>query len=218
VIPSSRSALVAVLLSLGAAATAQEIDYAQRWSDAQSFDAFLAGVERRGDEWRESYAAAEVDPPELQGRVLAAGGHWRLLVIAADWCGDSIRTVPPMARLAESATNLELAVASQDVGLDVMEAHRTPDGRAATPTVVLLDESFAERGCWVERPEVLQSWFLELEGRVSRDELHARKDRWYAEDHGRETLREIVERIEAAAAGRVLCPAGAKRTPAGDVH
>jgi hypothetical protein len=203
---------VAALLYVAGAASAQEIDYAERWEAARGFGVFLASVERRADEWRGNYAAAEIDPPELLGRVLAAGGTWRLLVIAEDWCGDSVYTIPWMARLAERAPNLELAIAGRDVGLDVMKAHRSPDGRAATPTVVLLDEAFGERGCWVERPEVLQTWFLEREGRLSRDDLHARKYQWYAEDRGRETLREIVERVEAAAAGRSLCPPDARRS------
>jgi hypothetical protein len=209
--PIPGPALLAATL-LAVTSPAQEIDYARHWEAASRFEAFLAGVEKRGDEWRASYAAAESVSPELLGRVLAAGGRWRLLVIAEDWCGDSLHTVPWMARLAELAPNLELAVAGGNVGRDVMEAHRTPDGRAATPTAVLLDEAFAERGCWVERPEVLQSWYLEREGRIPREELQARKYQWYAGDRGGETLREIVERIEAAAAGRVICasPSGAR--------
>lgn len=196
---------VALLLSLGAGSAAQQIDYGERWKASRSFDAFLESVNRRGDEWRENYAAAEVEP-ELLSRVVEAGGAWRMLVIAEDWCGDSANTVPWMARLAAQAPNLELAVAGSEVGQDVMEAHRTPDGRAATPTVVLLDESFAERGCWVERPEALQTWYLEQQGRVAEEDLKARRYQWYATDRGRETLREIVERVEAAAAGGSLCP------------
>jgi hypothetical protein len=199
--------LLAVLLTVAVAAPAQEIDYAARWKAARGFDAFLASVERRGDEWRRNYAAALDVPPELLERLRAAGGAWRILVIAEDWCGDSVNTIPWLARLAEQAPSLELAIASREVGLDVMKAHRTPDRRAATPTLVLLDEAFVERGCWVERPEVLQTWFLEREGRIPRDDLNARRDRWYADDRGRETLREIVERVEAAAAGSPVCPA-----------
>jgi hypothetical protein len=130
-----------------------------------------------------------------------------LLVVAEDWCGDSVNTIPWLARLAERTSNLELAMVSRSAGEDVMRAHRTPDGRAATPTVVILDESFGEQGCWIERPEVLQTWFLEREGRVPRDELFARTYEWYASDRGSETLREVVERIEAAASGSPLCPA-----------
>lgn len=195
-----------MLLGLQGAARAEEIDYAALWRSADPFPVFLDGVSRRADEWRQNFAASRVDPPELLGRVLAAGGAWRLLVVAEDWCGDSVNTVPWMARLAEQAPNLELAVTDKARGMAALEAHRSPDGRAATPTAVLLDEAWRERGCWVERPEALQTWFLEREGRVPRDELYARKSAWYAEDQGRETLREIVERIEAAAAGRSICP------------
>lgn len=198
--------LVALLASPPGAAPGEEVDYAALWRSAQPFPVFLEGVTRRADEWRHNFDGARVEPPELLGRVLAAGGSWRLLVIAEDWCSDSVSTVPWMARLAAQAPNLELAVTDKASGIAALEAHRSPDGRAATPTAVLLDAAWSERGCWVERPHELQTWYLEQQGRVSRDELSARKQAWYAEDGGRATLREIVERIEAAAGGRTICP------------
>ena len=204
--PLCSAFLAALLAAPQVVASGEEIDYAALWRLAAPYAAYVEGADRRVDEWRSNFADARVDPPELLGRVLAAGGSWRLLVVAEDWCGDSVNTVPWIARLADQAPNLELAIVDKATGLAALEAHRTPDGRAATPTAVLLDQEWNERGCWVERPHALQSWFLEEQGTAPRDELHARRDEWYVEDGGRETLREIVERIEAAAAGRAVCP------------
>ena len=68
-----------------------------------------------------------------------------------------------------------------EAGRAIMEAHRTPDGRAATPTVILLTEGFAEAGCFVERPRQLQDWFLEHEHTLEEEELYRQKYAWY--DH-----------------------------------
>jgi len=37
-----------------------------------------------------------------------------------------------------------LRIIGSDVGRAIMNAHRTPDGRAATPTVLLIDADFTE--------------------------------------------------------------------------
>ncbi len=86
-----------------------------------------------------------------------------------------------------------------------MESHRTPDGRPATPTVVLLNDEFEEAGCFVERPAVLQSWYLENQGTLGERELYRQKYAWYDRDAGSETLREFVELLERAASGAGGC-------------
>ncbi len=59
-----------------------------------------------------------------------------------------------------------------------MEAHRTPDGRAATPTVAVLDEEGRLLGAWVERPSALQAWYLEQQEKIAIGELTRRKMDW----------------------------------------
>ncbi len=170
----------------------------------RTYQAFQdAAVDRRAA-WRDHYATAAV-PDALRRRVEAVPRRWRLLVVAEDWCGDSANTIPYVARLVDLSPNLELRIVGAEAGGDVMRAHRTPDGRAATPTVLLLDERFEEAGCWVERPAPLQEWFLAHEDRLEQDELYRRKYEWYAEDAGATTLEEFVRMIESAAAGRPIC-------------
>lgn len=88
-----------------------------------------------------------------------------------------------------------------------MESHRTSDGRAATPTVILLDASYAEAGCWIERPAVLQQWFDSSKEALAEAELYRQKYEWYDRDAGQETVREMIELLEAAAEGMPRCTA-----------
>ena len=106
-----------------------------------------------------------------------------------------------LVRLANGSTEMRLINAT--VGKEVMETHRTPDGRGATPTVILLDAEFNERGCWVERPATLVDLMkngTDFEGKMA----------WYDKDNGASSLEEIVQVIEAAHAGSKKCAPDAK--------
>jgi hypothetical protein len=170
------------------------------------FAEFLAQVRSRKETWTGNYERAVV-PPELLERARAVGGagRWRFLVVAEDWCGDSANTIPYLARLVDSVSTLELRVIGVADGKGVMEAHRTPDGRAATPTVVLLDANGQDAGCFIERPAALRAWFAANRDKLSEGELSAGRDEWRRNDAGRETLREMVELLEAAARGERIC-------------
>lgn len=178
-------------------------DYAALFRQGVPFAEFLANADRRKAEWRENFAAADV-PDALLARARAAGAY-KLLVIAVDGCSDSVNTIPYMARLAELVPGLELRVVGSDAGRPVMETHRTRDGRAATPTVIVLDSDYQEVGCWIERPDALQSWIQGQKGSMDDNEIFDRKMKWYDEDRGQATLAELVAVLEAAAAGSPRC-------------
>lgn len=169
------------------------------------FALFLAGVSRRREVWDQSVLDARV-PEELAERARAVGGRWRLLIITEPGCSDSANTVPYIVRLAERAAGMEVRLVTSDAGRPWMEAHRTPDGRAATPTVLLLDEAYRIRGCWVEQPAALQKWWLPALANNTATRRFDEKMQWYRTDRGRETMREFVELLEAAVAGPAVCP------------
>ncbi len=182
--------LGAVLVSFSASST---IDYAALFDKGVPYRDFLDAARSRRDEWLERSKDAKVDA-EAVTRVQQLGARRRLLIVAEDWCGDSANTLPYVARLAESAPEvLDLRIVDSSAGRPVMEAHRTPDGRAATPTVVLLDETGTFLAAWVERPSALQKWYIEQQDLLSQRDLLDQKYKWYQEDQGKSAIREIVE-------------------------
>lgn len=181
---------------------------AQLYSRGKSFAEFLAGVQSRRDTWTANYAQGTPNP-ELLARARAVPGRWRMLVVADDWCGDSANTIPYLARLLDSLSSVELRIVSSAAGRWVMEGHRTPDGRAATPTVILLDESGTEAGCFVERPAGLRAWVEENKPKLTESQLQEGRDAWRRQDAGQSTVREIVELLELAARRTPRCTAGA---------
>lgn len=202
---SAAAALLVLVAACGAAPDAGPAELRELWDGGRSFGAFLDSVDAREETWRANRARSAVPGPLLARARAATAPGWRLLVVAEDWCGDSVHTVPWVARLAEAVEGLEMRIVGSREGRDVMRAHPTPDGRAATPTVLLLDESFGERGCFVERPPGLQRWFLENPDDLSRAELLEEKYARYEADGGRSTLEEMVAVLEAAARGDARC-------------
>ena len=204
--PSARARSLAPVAPAAASATAdasRDEALEKLWNGGEAFKDFLDRAKARRELWLKNY---EVAPPdELVARAAAVGGTWRLLVVAVDGCSDSANSVPQIARLVEKVPGLELRVVSPTDGRAVMEAHRTPDGRAATPTIVLLDASFAEAGCWIERPAELQKLMTDAKAKSSDGDVFSTKMKWYEENRGRAALGEIVEMLEGAAAGTPRC-------------
>ena len=159
---------------------------------------FLANAKARRELWQRN-SSWSTPPDALVMRARATGSGWKLLAVAVDGCSDSVSTIPYLAQLVALLPGVELRIIDSDIGRAIMNAHRTPDGRGATPTVLLLDATYAERGAFIERPAELQQWMMAQKGILSDAEANARKMVWYGEDKGVKTLTEIVELMERAA-------------------
>ena len=183
---------------------AASFDYESLYDVGVPYIEFRDAATRRVDAWNDHYKNAQV-PDALVAKMESVAGTWRLLVVAEDYCGDSANTIPYLAKLVDLADNLDLRIIRSDVGKEVMEAHRTPDGRAATPTVILLNDRFEEAGCFIERPSTLQAWFLDQQKKLEEDDLYEQKYAWYDKDQGQHTNAEIVAMVMAASNGERIC-------------
>lgn len=185
---------------------------AAAWDAGVPFAAFAPTIRARKEEWRRGIDSARVDAATV-ARGRKAGGTWRLLVVATDNCGDSMRALPVLAALDDSLPNLELRVVAPAQGRAVQEAHRAWNGRVVTPTIVLLDAAGRPAGCIVERPAPVRamqraSYGALMAGRVTNDSLTRVMLRWWDGDRGASIAAEAVELLESAKAGLPLCERG----------
>ena len=153
---------------------------------------FLSGVTNNRESWERNARRAEV-PDDLVRTLRAVREHVKVLIVAEDWCKDSVNTVPYIAKLTSSA-GLETRVINRQLGHDLMNIHRTPDGRLATPTVVLLRNG-RDAASWVERPAGLQEWFLAESVEIGSEQdnkRHQQLEFWHEGDQGKTTVAEIV--------------------------
>jgi len=191
--------MLPVLLVLGlsqpvaAGQTAQpRVDYAALFSRGAEWQPWYDAIRAQQATWRR--VAGQVSPPPaLVERFRAAGGNLRLLVVAEAACSDSMQSLPHIAALADRA-GVPMRIVNKADGAAAMASRRTPDGRTATPTVILLRDG-QDVAAWVERPDALQAWFL-ANGHLSRAERLERKTAWYQWDRGGSTLAEIVALAE----------------------
>jgi hypothetical protein len=191
------AALICCTIGLSSRSLArQAIDYSVYYANGVTFAAFLDAAKVRADEWRNRYSNSAVTADTVS-RLRALPARRLLLVVAEDSCSDSIETVPYVARLVDAAPDrIEMRVVNSRTGRPIMEAHPTSDGRAATPTVVVLTADGRLIGAWSERPSALQAWVLEQKPNLTRTELHDVRAKWYADDAGKSAVAEIVALIE----------------------
>ncbi len=168
-----------------------------RFETAGSFAEFAERAEKNASLWRDTYRLARV-PADAAERLAGAAGHWHLLVILEDWCGDAVNSVPVLARLTELVPNADLRVVGRDANPDLMDLFLT-NGKRSVPLVIVLDENYVERGRWGPRPSELQQW-VEREGmQIEPTERYRHIRMWYARDRGRTTVEEVVGVITCAA-------------------
>ena len=177
-----------------------------------TFPAFLEAVEAREERWQSSYETGTVSELNLR-RAAGVQGRFHLLVVAEDWCGDSAANLPYVARLAESMESVDLRIVNSSAGRPILDSHPTPDGRSATPTMLLMDEGFNEVGCWIERPAPLQAWYQANKRDLPQEQLYGRLWGFYDTDRGETTISELVRIMEAAEEGQTIC--GLPGRPAG---
>ena len=189
--------LTTFLLLAGYALTPiQAPDPQALFAQGVTYEAFMENATAQKATWQSNTARATV-PPEVVERFKNAAGGLTLLVIAEAACSDSVQTLPYVAKLA-SLAGVELRIVSKAAGQGILEQHRSPDNRTATPTIVLLRDG-KDAGAFVERPATLQTWMIGAARSLTTQERLNRKTSWYDWDRGDSTVAEVVALAEKTA-------------------
>jgi Thioredoxin len=177
-----------------------------RYCEGETFAEFMARPIKNHDLWAGITHHVTI-PLEMSARVEALGGHWHLLVLSEDWCGDAVNIVPVVSKLADSVSNMDLRILARDENLDIMDSHLTGTSRSI-PVVILLNKKFEECGWWGPRPKALQAWVKEKGMLLPKDERYKEIRTFYARDRGLTTMEEIVSMLEHCCTRSVASAAG----------
>ena len=107
----------------------------RRFQSAATFEQYLEGVHKNDELWRAVYNRVRL-PEDLVSEARSVPGHWHLVALSEDWCGDAMSTLPVVARFADEV-GWELRVLGRDDNPDLMEAHLT-NGRSRSIPVVIV--------------------------------------------------------------------------------
>lgn len=179
-------------------------DMRARFLAGETFAEYLSRPKKYGEFWEALYKRA-VLPEGIPERSREITELWHLLVLSEDWCGDSINTLPLVARLTEAVPSIDMRIVSRDSNPDLMDAHLTGTSRSI-PVIILLDSNYVERAWWGPRPRPLQEWVVAEGLALPKDERYREVRIWYARDHGKTTLAELLDMIEGVGSANPEVP------------
>ena len=163
----------------------------ERFENAETFEEYLETVDKNRELWHAVHERVRLPGGAIEG-AKRIPGHWRLVALSEDWCGDAVNTLPVIARLAKEA-GWDFRVLGRDANPDLMDTHLTNGRSRSIPIVIVYDEDFEEIGWWGPRPSEIQAWVMGEGLSMSAPERYKVIRRWYAKDRGKSTLAELLD-------------------------
>ncbi len=126
-----------------------------------------------------------------------------VLAIAEDWCGDVVRHVPILQKMADAAENLKVKYISREQFPQVFVRFLT-NGGEAIPKFIFFNDNFVECGQWGPMPRQCRE--LIARGKACGDIPGARRKvaaLYDIDPEGRVVIAELMALIDLAAAAAV---------------
>jgi len=175
------------------------LDWKAVFASGQDYAAWIAAGESPDNRAKmEALRQAQELEPQAAGFLAALPRPVHVVAIAEDWCGDVVRHVPVLQRLAEAAPNLRVRYISRQQWPDVFARFLT-NGGEAIPKFVFLSEAFVECGNWGPMPGPCRE--LIARGKACGDVAAARRKVhgfYEADGNRRMVVSELLELIDIA--------------------
>ena len=185
----------------------------QRFDSGLSYGEFMDQVNVNKERMDSFYANFQVTPENeasLKELVASPNGPAKMLVLGEDWCGDVVRGLPVLAKIAEAA-GLDMRVFPRDQHHDIMNEFLKEGQFMSIPTAVFYTSDHEYILHWIEKPEVAEQETKEIEtairaenpditdqefGRERRARLGERAEAWQ-----QATVEEIIDRLQRGIGG-----------------
>ena len=105
----------------------------------------------RFDGFYENFKVAPEDAAALKQLAGRPKGPAKMLVLGEDWCGDVIRGMPMLARVADAA-GLEMSIFPRDQHHDIMNEYLKNGEWMSIPVAVFYTKEHDYICHWIERP------------------------------------------------------------------
>jgi thiol-disulfide isomerase/thioredoxin len=128
------------------------LDWKAILASGKTFDEWMAAAEHdmNRKNMEQGLANQELEP-HIEALLGALPRPVYVVAIAEDWCGDVLRHVPVLQRLAQAAPNMEVRYITREQHKDVFMRFLT-NGGEAIPKFVFISSQYVECGNWGPMP------------------------------------------------------------------
>jgi len=137
----------------------------QRFSEGFAYSAYIDQInvnKARMQGFYDSCKLTSGDAQALKDLVAKPDGPKKMLVLGEDWCGDVVRGLPVLARVAEAA-GLEMSIFPRDQHHDIMNEFLKNGEYMSIPVAVFYTGDHRYICHWIERPEIAEREMHEIE-------------------------------------------------------
>ena len=155
----------------------------ERFAEGMTYYEYMDSIKVNKARIEEYYGNVRLDSEQVDAlRELsgADGGPARMMVIGEDWCGDVVRELPALAKVAEAA-GLELRIFPRDENHDIMNEFLKEGKYMSIPVAVFYDREHKYICHWIERSAVANREQEEIEAAI-----HAEQPDISDQDFGRQ--------------------------------
>jgi hypothetical protein len=175
------------------------LNWKKLFESGLQYDAWLHSGENsdNGAKMESARASLKLEPT-LEAFLGALPRPVHVVAIAEDWCGDVVRHVPALQRLADAGPNLRVRYVSRGQSPEMFVRFLT-NGGEAIPKFIFLNDVFVECGNWGPMPEACRE--LIARGKACGDPTTARQrvSALYQEDPElRVVISELVRLVDIA--------------------
>jgi hypothetical protein len=135
---------------------------AETYFDGLTLSDFISGMSKNRETVEENYRNFTLDPEQVEC-LREIERPVRVLALVEDWCGDVVRYLPAMARMAEAA-GWDLRIFYRDHNPHLADAWLKDGLHRAIPVFVFFDEGWNELAHFIEKPP--EVYAAEVEARV----------------------------------------------------
>lgn len=170
----------------------------ERFSQGFDYPSYMDQIKvnkARFEGYYDDFKMSAEDAALFKELALRPDGPAKMMVIGEDWCGDVIRGLPVLARIAEAA-GIPISIFPRDSHTDIMDEYLKEGKYMSIPVVVFYTADHEYICHWIERPEVAVVEQREIEKAI-RDEKPDIDDREFGQQRRARTAARADDWIAA---------------------
>ena len=166
----------------------------QRFQEGFNYSDYMEQIKvnkARFEGFYSNFTVQQLEADSLNELASKPNGPAKMMVIGEDWCGDVVRGLPVLARVAESC-GMDMRIFPRDEHNDIMNEFLKNGQYMSIPVAVFYTKDHRYICHWIERPEVAAKEIQGIETAI-RSENPEIND----QDFGRERRSRTADRAEA---------------------